>query len=161
MKSAKRFLLLSLVGIPAAMWAARSRKEREEAKNLEEDSLLDAEQILKGAATPAPQPGQPGMPAEPPLPKPKGRELSDDEKELVTKLARLVKKKYGGNPKNAFDSHAGPDGLMSKSELKDLLEEAGIGYGVTRGTWAEKIIETVDTNGDGKISWLEYQAAIQ
>ena len=40
-----------------------------------------------------------------------------------------------------------------------LLSDAHVGNGVTRATWAKRIIDKLDTNGDSAISWDEFQSA--
>jgi hypothetical protein len=49
--------------------------------------------------------------------------------------------------------------VISKDELKALLSDAGIGSGLTR--WASGIIEVVDRDGDGGISWAEFEAVFE
>ena len=164
MKNPKRFLLLSLLAVPTAMWAAKSRKDREEAKESSDEALSDAFSILSDIPDATQPPAKPGEPAQPPptpkLPKLPKRKLSDDEKELFTKLSKLVKAQYQGNPQAAFMAYAGSDGLMSSGELEALLSAADVGYPWTRSKWAEKIMEKVDKNQDGQISWDEYYQAV-
>jgi len=81
--------------------------------------------------------------------------------ELVQKINTLVTNNHGGNARAAFDAYAGDDGQVSRSELSDLLSDAGIGNFVTRGAWVSGIIERVDTNGSNSISWSEFQAVMR
>ncbi|APY00577.1 EF hand domain-containing protein [Lacinutrix venerupis] len=58
---------------------------------------------------------------------------------------------------NFFDDNG--DQKLSKSEIKDLLQEAKIS-GFIRGIVASKLIEGYDKNDDQLISWEEFQTAI-
>lgn len=81
-------------------------------------------------------------------------------RELTTKIARLVDRDYSGDTRAAFNHYAGGDGLVSSSELSRLLSDAGVGNFLTRGAWVSGIMERLDQspngNGDGKISWGEF-----
>lgn len=80
-------------------------------------------------------------------------------KELKTKVGALVAKTFGGDYKKAFEHYDGDkDGGVGKDEIKKLLEDAGVGNGLTRGAWASGIIEKVDKSADGKIQWTEFEA---
>lgn len=68
-----------------------------------------------------------------------------EERELVDKVGRLVERRFGGSMDRAFAHYAGRDNLVSKSELMRLLEDAGIGNFLTRGLWADGIIEKFDS----------------
>jgi len=86
-------------------------------------------------------------------------EEDDNVRELKTKVGALVAKKFGGDYKAAFEFYdANKDGGVDKSELGHLLSDAGVGNGVTRGTWASRIIEKLDSDGDSKIEWSEFQS---
>lgn len=80
--------------------------------------------------------------------------------ELVGKIGRLVSRSFQGDTRAAFDHYAGSDGQVDRGELSRLLEDAGIGSGLTRGFWVDGIMERVDQapngNGNGKISWPEF-----
>jgi hypothetical protein len=51
--------------------------------------------------------------------------------------------------------------VIGKDELKALLSDAGIGSGLTRWAWANGIMEAVDKDGDGNISWAEFEAVFE
>ena len=76
--------------------------------------------------------------------------------ELTTKVSALVQKNYKGDYKAAFDHYA-KDGSIGTDELKSLLKDAGVGNIATRGSWAEAIIKKLDTNGNKKIEWSEFE----
>jgi len=176
MKIPKQILIYSILTIPAALWLSRSRKgpsegDNEAAEEASDEALEGAISILSnipsanapppGAFPPSPAP--PPKPAPPPpkptVPKPK-RKLSADEKELLTKLSKLVTDRYQGSTEAAFYDFAGSDQLLGASELEDLLEAADVGNFVTRSSWASAIIKKMDASGDKRISWAEYVQAV-
>ena len=82
-----------------------------------------------------------------------------NERELKQKVGKLVTSKFGGDYKKAFTHYdADKDGAVGKSELVQLLSDAGVGNGLTRGTWANKIIEKLDSNADQAIEWPEFES---
>jgi Ca2+-binding EF-hand superfamily protein len=78
----------------------------------------------------------------------------------VDGIKALVKNKFGGDYRAAFDAYAGPDGKIDSDELSTVLEQAGIGNGLTRGFWVSGVLDKVDQDGDRKISWPEFQAVV-
>lgn len=82
-------------------------------------------------------------------------------KELQEKVGKLVTKKFGGDYKKAFDYYDSNHDGADADEIKKLLEDAGVGNPITRGSWVSKILERMDTNKDGKISWQEFQDGIK
>ena len=81
--------------------------------------------------------------------------------ELKDKVAALVQSKYGGDFQRAFAQYdSDHDGKISKSELKALLGDAGIGNVFTRSAWVDGIIGELDKNDDAAISWAEFEAAL-
>ncbi|QJW98387.1 EF-hand domain-containing protein [Frigoriglobus tundricola] len=88
---------------------------------------------------------------------------ADDKKqEIDDKVTVLVRDRFGGNYRAAF-AHYDDDGsgAIDKDELKLLLSDAGIGSGLTRWSWASGIMKEVDTDGDGGISWAEFEAVFR
>lgn len=92
------------------------------------------------------------------------RASSPREQELKDKVQRLVERRFGGDYRSAFDHYDGSNGRgISRKELLRLLDDAGIGNLVTRGVWADGILEKIDAqhgNGDGRIQWPEFQRVI-
>ena len=81
------------------------------------------------------------------------------EHDLRERLAALVAKRFAGDYKAAFTHYdADRDGMIRKEELKNLLGDAGMAGSWSRWAWVEKVIDEVDTNGDGIISWSEFAA---
>jgi Ca2+-binding EF-hand superfamily protein len=90
--------------------------------------------------------------------------MANEEKrqEIDDKVTALVKTQFDGNYRAAFAHYdADGDGVVHKDELKSLLKDAGIGSGLTRGAWANGIMEMVNSKGDGGISWAEFETVFQ
>lgn len=82
--------------------------------------------------------------------------------EIDDKLTELVRTRFSGDCKAAFAHYdADGNGTIDTDELKSLLKDAGIGSGLTRWAWAKGIMDMVDTNRDGGISWSEFEAVFQ
>jgi len=89
-------------------------------------------------------------------------EEDENEKELKTKVGALVSSKFGNDYKKAFDHYdRDKDGAVTKSELVELLSDAGVGNGLTRSVWAKKIIEKLDASHDSAIEWSEFEAVFR
>ena len=78
------------------------------------------------------------------------------EAELVRKVQAMVADRFGGNYRAAFDNY-GDGGRMGEDGLERLLKDAGVGNFATRGTWAAAIMEKLDGDRDGFISFAELQ----
>jgi len=88
---------------------------------------------------------------------------SDEHKnEIDEKLTALVRTRFGGNYRSAF-AHYDSDGngALDKDELTALLTDAGIGNAFTRWAWAKGIVSEVDRDGDGAVSWAEFEAVFE
>ena len=58
---------------------------------------------------------------------------------------------------NFFDKDK--NGSLDKSEIKDLLKEAGVSF-MLRGMVAGEMIKGYDKSGDDSINWEEFKVAI-
>ena len=90
--------------------------------------------------------------------------MADDDKrqEVDDKVTALVRGRFGGDYKAAFGHYdADGNGVIDGGELKALLAAAGIGSGFTRWAWAKGIMGQVDTDGDGAISWAEFERVFE
>ncbi len=88
---------------------------------------------------------------------------STDEhvRELQAKIGALVANNFGGDYQSAFNAYdANQDGGIDRDELIQLLTDAGVGGRLTRGLWASAILQRLDADGDGKISWDEFNRGI-
>jgi hypothetical protein len=87
---------------------------------------------------------------------------SKEEKELREKITQLVDQRFKGDWQRAFDHYGGKSGRgIDRDELLKLLEEADIGNWLTRGAWADGILEKLDTNKDKAISWDEFEPILK
>lgn len=91
--------------------------------------------------------------------------MSKEQEELVQKVQALLQKQYGDTSAesmqklfNAYDKNG--DGRVSGDELEQLLKDAGVGNGLTRGMWVKGIIKELDQNRDQTIDWAEFSKAI-
>jgi Ca2+-binding EF-hand superfamily protein len=89
-----------------------------------------------------------------------------EKEELTHKIQGLLMRKTGSTSRESmhtmFKSYDHDrDGRIGAGELKDLLSDAGVGNGFTRGAWVDGIIKELDTNHDGQISWEEFDASIR
>ncbi len=83
-------------------------------------------------------------------------------RELKAKVGELVDKKFSGDFKKAFDFYdADHDGGINKDEVTALLKDAGVGSGLTRGMWANGILDKLDTSKDTAIQWSEFEAVFK
>ena len=79
--------------------------------------------------------------------------------ELKHKVTVLVDKRFSGTYHNAFEHYdRDHDGKMTRNEIIEMLEDAGVGNGLTRGAWANGILDKLDMNHDRGVSWGEFEA---
>jgi hypothetical protein len=89
-------------------------------------------------------------------------EEDSNERELRQKVGKLVTEKFDGDYKKAFDHYdTSRGGSIGKSELVRLLSDAGVGNGLTRGAWANGIIDKLDRNMDHAIDWSEFESVFK
>jgi hypothetical protein len=82
--------------------------------------------------------------------------------ELKQKVGKLVDSKFGGDYKKAFAHYDGDkDGAMTKDEIKDMLSDAGVGNGLTRGAWADGILKKLDLDHDRGVQWGEFESVFK
>jgi len=91
---------------------------------------------------------------------------SKEQAELVEKIKSLLQKRYGDSSaesmRRLFDEYdRDKDQKISPGELEQLLKDADIGNGFTRGAWVKGVIGALDQNADKKIDWDEFTAAIK
>jgi Ca2+-binding EF-hand superfamily protein len=87
---------------------------------------------------------------------------SPEEADLLDKVTRLVDSRFKSDWRRAFDHYAsGSTAAVDRDQLITLLDDAGIGNWATRGAWAKGVLKKMDTNGDKRISWTEFQSVSQ
>ena len=80
-------------------------------------------------------------------------EMDAQANEVITKVQALVKAKYAGDYLAAFKAYdLDHNGKLGHKDVSKLLEDAGVGNWLTRGTWASGIISSLDLDHDGAIS---------
>lgn len=90
-----------------------------------------------------------------------------NKEELIEKVNRLLLRKVGRTDKEAmqklfksYDKDA--NGRIGPEELEQLLKDADVGNGFTRGAWVSGVIKKLDTGKlDGEISWEEFDAVMR
>ena len=79
--------------------------------------------------------------------------------EVIRKVTLLVKSKYGGDWQKAFKAEdKDNDNRISYDELEAILKEANVGFQMTRWAIAQAIVKELDADGDGFVSWEEFNA---
>ena len=91
---------------------------------------------------------------------------SKEQEELVAKIKKLLTKTYGDasveSMKKLFDAYdKNGDQRIDAGELEQLLKDADVGNGITRGAWVKGVIAALDTNSDKTIDWNEFSDAVK
>jgi Ca2+-binding EF-hand superfamily protein len=91
---------------------------------------------------------------------------SKEQEELVEKIQKLVRKKYGDasmeSMRKLFDEYdVDKDQKISPQELERLLKDADVGNSFTRGMWVKGVVGALDKNDDKKIDWDEFTDAVK
>jgi Ca2+-binding EF-hand superfamily protein len=91
---------------------------------------------------------------------------SKEQEELVEKIQKLLKKKYGDasieSMRKLFDAYdRNKDERIDAGELEQLLKDADVGNAFTRGAWVKGVIAALDTNADKTIDWKEFSDAVK
>jgi Ca2+-binding EF-hand superfamily protein len=82
-----------------------------------------------------------------------------EKQELADKVSALVAARFGGDYRRAFHHYdQGGDEQLDRDELKALLSDAGVGNVLTRSMWVSGILDELDTDGDGRIGWADFEA---
>ncbi|MCZ7680754.1 MAG: EF-hand domain-containing protein [Sandaracinaceae bacterium] len=89
-----------------------------------------------------------------------------NERELARKIEALLMRKFGSTSSPAmrmmFDEYdTSRDGKIGRAELERLLTDARVGNTITRRMWVNGVIEKMDGDRDGQITWQEYERAIE
>ena len=90
--------------------------------------------------------------------------MGSEAEELKTKIRQLVKEKFGGNYRKGFDHYDKADGEDSKigpSALEQLLADADVGNWLTRSLWVDGVLQALDKDKDGAISWEEFESILE
>jgi len=87
------------------------------------------------------------------------------EVELVAKVQKLMSERFGGSDatarKKLFDAYdADADGQIDRDELGQLLADAGVGNGFTRGVWVRGVVAKLDADESKTISYAEFEGIL-
>lgn len=87
--------------------------------------------------------------------------MSDRRAELIEKIVALVDRDYAGGYFSAFNWYdRDHDGGLNKQELNELLKDAEVGTRLTRWVWVDGILNELDQDRDGRITFQEFESAI-
>ncbi|PQJ77232.1 EF-hand domain-containing protein [Polaribacter glomeratus] len=79
---------------------------------------------------------------------------------ILENIEVLMRSKFE-TPQQAFMHYdSDKDGLLTKSDFKNLLKEANVSV-LIRGLVAEFMMKSFDQNKDNTVSWEEFQQAIK
>lgn len=82
------------------------------------------------------------------------------KEKILVNIENLMRSKFS-EPREAFDYFDdNKDGFLVKPNFRKLLKEAKVNSLII-GLVAEFMMKSFDKNGDGKISWIEFQEAIK
>ncbi|MFT3765786.1 MAG: EF-hand domain-containing protein [Minicystis sp.] len=90
-----------------------------------------------------------------------------NQEELVSKIRGLLLRQTGKTDRDSmqklFKSYdKDGNGRIGSRELEQLLKDADVGNGFTRGMWVDGIIKKLDSGRmDGEISWEEFDAVMK
>ena len=82
------------------------------------------------------------------------------KQELIHRVSALVDQKFHGDYRRAFQHYARHDGKIDEHALASLLKDANVGNRWTRNRWVSGTIEALDRDGDGSISWTEFETVL-
>ena len=77
------------------------------------------------------------------------------EDELVRKVKSHVATQFCGDYEKCFQHYAGKDKLVNQNELFNLLSNCNVGRPLFRNAWVRDIMNQLDTDKDGELSWDE------
>jgi hypothetical protein len=81
--------------------------------------------------------------------------------ELRDRVEALVRERFGGSYRSAFDRYArNRDGRIDTEGLVTLLDDAGLGTRWDGLVWATAILAEIDRERDRGICWVEFAASL-
>jgi hypothetical protein len=82
-------------------------------------------------------------------------------KELKAKLDAYVRERFAGDWQSAFAAYdQNGNKQISPGELEQLLSDADVGNFLTRGAWVSGILEQLDKDHNGAVSFPELERVI-
>jgi Ca2+-binding EF-hand superfamily protein len=83
---------------------------------------------------------------------------SDRRQDVIDKIKEHVYSRFSADYKAAFKSYdRDQDGNINREELTAFLYDAEIGSRLTRSTYVRRIIEELDQDQDGLVSYTEFE----
>jgi hypothetical protein len=80
--------------------------------------------------------------------------------DLGRRVQSLVQQQFRGDQRAAFNHYA-RNGEVPRAQVRQLLEDAGVGNGLTRGAYTSAVMDRFDTNRNGGVSWQEFQGGMR
>jgi Ca2+-binding EF-hand superfamily protein len=84
----------------------------------------------------------------------------ENRQSVIRKVTEYVTTAYGGDWQKAFTAYA-VNGQLTRDGVIDVLKAADVGFLITRPAIAAQVMDLFDTNGDGSLSWAEFNAIAQ
>ena len=81
----------------------------------------------------------------------------EEIEELRTGLQKLRDNRFNGRWEAMFETYASSDGKMTKADIERVVKIMGFWFA---GKWAKGIMEAVDVDKDGLISWPELRSML-
>lgn len=77
--------------------------------------------------------------------------------ELKAKIKSLVRAKFSGSYRTGFNHYdSDRDGKLDRGDLRRVLIDARVGSLFTHAMWINGILDQLDADGDGLLSWDEF-----
>lgn len=87
--------------------------------------------------------------------------MDETRREVIQKVEKYVRGVFQGSYNAAFeDFDRDDDGKIVHAELVELLKAAEVGSRLTRGAYARGVMDALDTDNDGAITWEEFEKAL-
>lgn len=81
--------------------------------------------------------------------------------EMGRKVDQLVRDRFGGDYQRAFQHYSGGAREVSREGVMRMLNDAGVGNGLSRGFYADGVMDAFDTNRNRGVSWGEFQNGLR
>ena len=76
---------------------------------------------------------------------------------IISDVTAYVVRVHGGDWRAAFDAEdTDRDGVLTSDDIIRILGKAGVGYRLTRGVIATQVLQEMDFNQDGGVSFDEF-----
>lgn len=87
--------------------------------------------------------------------------MDERRDEVIRKVNAYVKATFAGQYKAAFeDFDRNNDGKINHNELVEFLKACEVGNKLTRGAYARGVMDAMDADKDGEITWEEFEKVL-